>query len=245
MEFTDLFIALAREKGIYAREINGYGFSDDPNLRPLSLISDLLHSWPEYFDEKNSLWRPVDPTWENTSGIDYFHSLDLNHIVFAIHGKNPILPLSAGMYKIENSKDVSIKIAHTLPKEQVEINLNENIKPQIIDKNRYKAKITLTNDSNVFLKNSFLKIQSPSLKVSPDKIKIDVLAPYQIYDYEVSYESSVKNINKKDLISISFDDTPLKTKYISIISFYWDLFYKSLGVVIGFSFLLVIYKKLR
>ena len=50
VEFTDLFVAIAREKGIMAREIEGYGFTQDAKLRPLSLTSDILHSWPEYFD---------------------------------------------------------------------------------------------------------------------------------------------------------------------------------------------------
>ena len=30
-----------------------YGFSNDPKLRPLSTQSDVLHSWPEYFDQEN------------------------------------------------------------------------------------------------------------------------------------------------------------------------------------------------
>ena len=89
MEFTDLFIAIAREKGIYSREIQGYGFSLDQKLQPLSLSSDILHAWPEYYDTKTESWIAVDPTWENTSGINYFSSFDLNHIVFVIHGKKP------------------------------------------------------------------------------------------------------------------------------------------------------------
>ena len=72
MEFTDLFIAIAREKGIYSREIQGYGFLWIQKLQPLSLSSDILHAWPEYFDLKTENWVAVDPTWENTSGIDYF-----------------------------------------------------------------------------------------------------------------------------------------------------------------------------
>ncbi|MDO8741826.1 MAG: transglutaminase domain-containing protein [Candidatus Roizmanbacteria bacterium] len=109
LEFTDLFVAITREKGIYSREIEGYGFSLDPKLQPLSLSSDILHAWPEYYDLKTENWIAVDPTWGNTSGIDYFSSFDLNHVTFAIHGKNPDYPLPAGMYKIENSRDVSIK----------------------------------------------------------------------------------------------------------------------------------------
>ncbi|MEX1052651.1 MAG: transglutaminase-like domain-containing protein, partial [Patescibacteria group bacterium] len=73
-EFSDAFVAISREKGIFAREIQGYGFSDSPELRPLSLIADVLHSWPQYYNLEKNLWVSVDPTWENTSGIDYFSS---------------------------------------------------------------------------------------------------------------------------------------------------------------------------
>jgi len=242
MEFTDLFIALAREKGIYAREINGYGFSDDPNLRPLSLISDILHSWPEYFDQDSHFWQPTDPTWENTSGIDYFNAFDLNHIVFAIHGKSPTIPFPAGSYKIENSRDIIVKIAPTLPKERIEVKIKDDIKSEIFDNGKYKARLTLSNSSNVFLKNSLLEIKNSSLKISPNKIKIDLFAPYQTYSYEIIYyNSALENFNKKETIAFSFNGAPLKIKNVKIISFRQDIFYKSLGIFIGFSFLLGIY----
>ncbi|GAI19887.1 unnamed protein product, partial [marine sediment metagenome] len=51
MEFTDLFIALCRAAGIPVREVNGYAHTNNPKLRPLSLTLDVLHAWPEYYDE--------------------------------------------------------------------------------------------------------------------------------------------------------------------------------------------------
>lgn len=98
-EYSDVFISLAREKGLYTREIQGYGFSNDQELRPLSVNADILHSWPEYFDDAKQLWIQTDPTWEDTSGIDYFNSFDLNHVVFAIHGKNPTFPIPQAVTK--------------------------------------------------------------------------------------------------------------------------------------------------
>ncbi|MDP3733056.1 MAG: transglutaminase-like domain-containing protein, partial [Candidatus Daviesbacteria bacterium] len=72
MEFTDLFIAMARAAGIPTRELNGYAYTANPKLRPLSLNKDILHAWPEYWDEKKG-WTMVDPTWENTTGgVDFF-----------------------------------------------------------------------------------------------------------------------------------------------------------------------------
>lgn len=92
-EFTDLFIALARSKGIPAREVNGYAVVSDPHLTPLSLISDVLHAWPEYWDSTENRWVAVDPTWENTSGVDYFTQMDTKHITLTIHGAKSVAPL--------------------------------------------------------------------------------------------------------------------------------------------------------
>lgn len=242
LEFTDLFIALAREKGIYAREINGYGFSYDSTLRPLSLASDILHSWPEYFDEKKQIWVPVDPTWENTSGIDYFSSLDLNHLVFVIHGKNSSLPLSAGMYKLENSKDVMVKVVSTIPKENFKIKVDDEIKPLISDRKKYQAKVQITNQGNAFIKNYSLRWSSQDLEIKPTKISIPLLAPYQVYDYQISYYSKLKNVDKEEPLTLFLNNTPIRTKKIKIVAFYRDVFNKILAVFAGLVFLLVVYR---
>ncbi len=113
-EFTDTFISLARAQGIPARELNGFAYTQNPKLRPSSLVGDLLHAWPEYYDRTKTTWIPIDPTWGNTTGgVDYFTKLDFNHIVFAIHGKSPKLPYPAGMYKLpgKETKDVEVHIA--------------------------------------------------------------------------------------------------------------------------------------
>src|SRR3990170_3733558 len=111
MEFTDLFIALARSAGIPAREINGFAYTENPEIRPLSLREDILHAWPEYYDQEKRSWIPVDPTWKNTTqGIDYFSRFDLNHVVFVIHGKSAQFPYPAGFYKISQTEGKDINI---------------------------------------------------------------------------------------------------------------------------------------
>lgn len=112
MEFTDLFIAIARAAGIPARELVGYAYTTNTKLRPLSLVSDVLHAWPEYYDATRKMWIPVDPTWGNTTGgIDYFDTFDFNHIVFAIHGRSSEQPLPAGFYREggREGKDVLVE----------------------------------------------------------------------------------------------------------------------------------------
>lgn len=122
MEFTDLFIALSRAAGIPARELDGFGYSQNKDLRPLSLSADLLHAWPEYYDE-NYGWVMVDPTWENTSGgIDYFNKFDLNHLVLAIKGISSTKPYISDDIKVDLSNQdfigkPQLKIILDLPSE--------------------------------------------------------------------------------------------------------------------------------
>ncbi|OGH19443.1 MAG: hypothetical protein A3D75_01705 [Candidatus Levybacteria bacterium RIFCSPHIGHO2_02_FULL_37_18] len=99
LEFTDLFIALARAAGIPAREVDGFAYTQNFKQRPLSLKSDILHAWPEYYDKDVQRWIMVDPTWENTSGVDYFYTFDLDHVAFVIKGRDSMYPVSPGGYK--------------------------------------------------------------------------------------------------------------------------------------------------
>lgn len=111
MEFTDLFIAIARAAGIPAREINGYAYTENPELQPLSLVADVLHAWPEYYDRDKGAWIPIDPTWAATSGgIDYFNKLDLRHFAFVVHGQSSTQPYAPGSYKLgpNPQKDVFV-----------------------------------------------------------------------------------------------------------------------------------------
>ncbi len=145
-EFTDLFIALARKNGIPARELQGYAISSNDKLKPLSLSKDILHAWPEYYDRARQTWVQVDPTWSNTTGgIDYFNKLDLNHLVFAIHGLDPQEPLPAGAYKTigGGSKDVFVSLtpAEKFPPPVFEVSY--------FNQDREHLYLTLANTSGV------------------------------------------------------------------------------------------------
>ena len=120
MEFTDLFITLARAAGIPAREINGYAYTENPEIQPLSLVNDVLHAWPEYYDVDKGVWIPVDPTWGSTTGgVDYFTKLDLRHFTFVVHGVSDTKPYPAGSYKLGTNpqKDVFVSFG-SLPQER-------------------------------------------------------------------------------------------------------------------------------
>ena len=171
MEFTDLFIALARAGGIPARELDGYAYTVNPELRPLSLTEgafgtkDILHSWPEYWDEERG-WVMVDPTWENTTGgVDYFSKLDLNHFVFAIKGSSSEQPVPAGSYKFsgQDSQDVRISLAQSdfIGKPQIDVKISSS--DSIWAGFPGKIKIEVENLGNALYPPSTLLVNSQKL----------------------------------------------------------------------------------
>lgn len=235
VEFTDTFIALAREKGVFSREIQGYGFSNDPQLRPLSLVSDILHSWPEYFDERKGYWTPIDPTWESTSGIDYFSSFDLNHIALAIHGKRPDYPLPAGSYKIEESRDIKITATSVEPKDNVKLDINSlSIPQQLVDNKIYKSKIQLRNNGNVYLYNVPVEIVSDNLLIAPGSFNVSVIAPYEKKDLEFSYSSKIKNKKIIADVSVSVMGDKIYSGKVVILPFYYKI-----GLYFGYVIIVI------
>ncbi|MBI3366352.1 transglutaminase domain-containing protein, partial [Candidatus Roizmanbacteria bacterium] len=249
VEFTDLFIGISRENGIYSREIEGYGFSKDPQLRPLSLISDVLHSWPEYYDKEKGLWLEVDPTWENTSGIDYFSSFDLNHIAFAVHGKRSDYPLPAGMYKTEDSRDISVTATTDKPSENSQIRVAADFIPsRMNDQQPVKTKITLINKGNVFQWNIPVRISSDNLEVINSLFTIPVLAPFEKKDLNVELLSKYKNRKIGTELVIAVAGKKEISRSIMIIPFVYEITLKIstfVALVIFFILLIKLYRTNR
>lgn len=167
MEYTDLFIALARAAGIPARELNGYAFTSNTSLRPLSLNKDILHAWPEYFDEQIG-WVMIDPTWESTSGgVDYFNKLDLSHFVFVVKGVSSENPVPAGSYKYlgQDSHDVKVTLSEVdfLGKAQLDVKIDTV--GSILAGFPTKVRIRITNLGNTIQPSANFSIDSGQLKI--------------------------------------------------------------------------------
>ncbi|NMB69681.1 transglutaminase domain-containing protein [candidate division WWE3 bacterium] len=160
MEFTDLFITVARAMGIPARQLNGYALTKDEENKPLSVIlngGDRLHAWPEFYDPAFG-WVQIDPTWGSTSGIDYFTKLDTNHFVFVIRGTDSEYPMSAGEYRYDQDKKlVEVEFPETTslvefsPEFEMERKLSFN--PIAWIKKQTKYSIKNTGDVFIYLKN--------------------------------------------------------------------------------------------
>jgi len=194
LEFTDLFIALARAAGIPARELNGFAYTENPKLKPLSAATDILHSWPEFYDTNKRLWVQIDPTWGKTSGVDFFHKLDLSHFVFAIHGADSRYPPAAGSYREENAVGKDIKVSFGEYKEEKipEINVIFNLPKAIFPGQNVSGSILVTNLGPGALYNVPISIESRSLSLSsPVEMTIESLVPFAQKEIPVSFNRRI------------------------------------------------------
>lgn len=183
-EFTDLYIAIARAAGIPARRATGYAYTANSRLRPLGLVEDVLHAWPEYYDADKKDWVPIDPTWGNTTGgINYFDQFDFNHMVFAINGSSSITPYAAGSYKRsqENTKDVNVEFGTdtSLPQLDVVTTVKRQQGPLAFLTNKYD--LTITNRTGSAWYDLPIKISSndPAIHAASEEMKLDYLLPFQ------------------------------------------------------------------
>ncbi len=169
MEFSDLFIAIARAAGIPARQAVGYAYTTNTKLRPLSLVADILHAWPEYWDKEKGVWIPVDPTWANTTGgVNYFDKLDFNHIVFAVQGTSSDAPYPAGFYRKpgKTTRDVNVgfsAVPFTAPTGKLDTTIRF---PGIITAGiTARGDVTLANVSGVAVQSATIAIRSAPVDV--------------------------------------------------------------------------------
>ncbi len=218
MEFTDTFIALARAAGIPAREINGYAYSQNLKEEPLSLVADVLHSWPEYWNDVDKKWIPIDPTWAvTTGGTDFFHKFDLNHFAFVIHGVNPVKPYSPGSYKLGAypEKDVSITFGK----------LPENKYPIIKTSYKFLGIFPIVSRKLLFSAENTGKSAEYNMDFSisglnkPIDSKINAILPFSKYENIIDIKYGLLGTKIGDSLTLHFNGSEIvintnKTKVI-------------------------------
>lgn len=196
-DFTNLFIALARQNGIAAREVDGYAFSENQKIQPASREKDILHAWPEFYDENRKIWIMVDPTWEKTTGgVDYFNKLDLNHITFVKKGISSVKPLSPGNYKIDDFKSKDIDVSF-VSKEEFNHALNSSTAvdviidiPEILVSGfANSGKIIIKNISKKPVENIPVEVKFINLKSDNWQKNISRLIPFQQYEIPLQFQS--------------------------------------------------------
>jgi transglutaminase-like putative cysteine protease len=247
LEFTDLFIALARSAGIPAREINGFAFTQNSKERPLSLVKDILHAWPEYYDYDLQTWVMIDPTWGNTTGgVDYFYTLDFDHFAFAIKGIDSSYPVPAGGYKISknNTKDIDIKFGNDFSDEMQILSLSENFEKIFFSGISPKGNILVKNDGHIVSLPQEITITTNILKPLSQKIALGKIPPFGYVEIPVGFKKPSLLTNKTDEIRISINKNYI-SKDIKITPFVlnkWTILGGSILVIISITIFIIIYK---
>lgn len=246
MEFTDLFIALARASQIPAREIVGYAYTQNSRLRPLSFETqgDLLHAWPEYWDEKLG-WVQIDPTWASTSGgLDYFNKLDFNHITLVQRGTSSTAPYPAGSFKRteeQGKKDVHVSFATSLPLVTITPQIEVDSPQRIISGVPTKIKALIRNIGSSSIVPTNLLLETKVLSISSQNpAKVEVMPPFSKREVQFDVQSKGFLSKKDDTIVLTFGEVQT-TKNVDIIPFYYLAISPSFMAAIGLSALIIIF----
>lgn len=266
-EFTDLFIALARAASIPAREVEGYAYTQNERLKPLSLSlnkGDILHAWPEYWDD-NLGWVQVDPTWGSTSGgLDFFNKLDFNHITFVQRGVSSTSPYPAGAYKKKNQleqKSVFVEFAKDLPEPTSTPQLTLNAQEKILSGIPTRILIGIKNVGSTSIINQDLKLTASKLEKVGSLQKpssesgytfsqtIPILPPYSQENFTFRLQSAGLFKTATDMLIISYAGSEISRPVTILPIFKLVLIRESaLSVIIAILIIgagLYLYKKIK
>ncbi len=236
LEFTDLFIAIARAAGIPAREVDGFAYTDNSRERPLSLIVDILHAWPEYYDREKKSWVMIDPTWaDTTGGVDYFHILDFDHLAFVKKGESSTYPIPAGGYKLpneEDKKDIIIAASEVQVNDKNKIELEHSGGNSYISGLPISASMTIINKGPDVLMNEKIIIQSNNLSPKLQSAETGELLPYQKKEITYNFKNTSFLTNQKYDITMQIGEKSY-IKSINIEPFYIQ-YWKLIGGI-GFA----------
>jgi len=248
LEFTDLFIAIARAAGIPSREINGYAYTQNSIERPLSLVKDVLHAWPEYYDYDLQTWVMIDPTWSNTTGgVDYFHTLDFDHFTFIIKGTSSTYPIPAGGYKISNNNsthDINVKFGDNFTSQAQILSLSTDLASKYFSGVSPKGNIMIKNDGRIISLPQEVIINANFLTPKLQKIYFDKIPPFGFLKIPISFKKPSLLTNKTEIVKIAINGNYI-SKEIKITPFILNRWTVIGGIIIvifiiGLSF--VIYK---
>ena len=226
---------MSRAAGIPAREVNGFAYTQNPNIEPLSLVADVLHAWPEYWDKDKASWVQVDPTWGSTTkGTDFFSKLDLRHFTFVVHGLDYQKPYPPGSYKLgpNPQKDVYVALTQAsfppLRNSKIEFHVISNVPwaDAIVE-------LIIENTGNVAMYDEDLQVLFDDKVVSIEKLAF--LAPYAKYhkNLKIPFSFFAKSTPKMITVVFGIDSATFPTyepgvKIVSILATVFSLVVLSL-----------------
>lgn len=210
LEFTDLYIAIARAAGIPAREVNGYAYTQNSKERPLSLVKDVLHAWPEYYDYDLQTWIMIDPTWSNTTGgVDYFYTLDFDHFAFIIKGVSSTYPVPAGGYKISNNditRDINVEFGDNFISQPQVLTLSTDLSSSYFSALNPQGNILIKNDGHITSLPQEITINTNFLQPTFQKIYFDKIPPFGFIEIPIAFKKPPFLTNKADELKIAIGE---------------------------------------
>lgn len=243
LEFTDLFIAIARAAGIPAREMNGFAFTQNSKERPLSLVKDVLHAWPEYYDYDLQTWVMIDPTWENTTGgVDYFYTLDFDHFAFIIKGASSTYPVPAGGYKISennNTKDINVTFGDVFTPRTQTLTLSEDFAETYFSGLNPEGNILIQNNSNMISLPQEITITTNFLEPASQKMYFGKIPPFGFIKIPIRFKKPPLLTNKIETVKIAINENYI-SKNIKISPFILNIWtvlggFALVSIIIGVS----------
>lgn len=222
LEFSDLFVALSRAAGIPSREIDGFAYTNNNILKPISGTKDILHTWAEYYDPDRKTWVMVDPTWENTTnGIDYFDVFDFDHIAFAVKGAESVFPLPAGSYKTSprGKKDVSVSFGAGLPRENPQLSVLIDIPPKAMSGFPISGNLVIKNSGKDLLPQQKINVFSSYLKPSYSKLSFPEIPPLGFVKIPITFEGGRFLTKNQEVITIAISGNKI-TRQVSLVAFF-------------------------
>lgn len=246
MEFSDLFVTLTRAAGIPAREVHGFAYTTNSRLQPLSLVTDVLHAWVEYYDYQRQLWIPVDPTWGNTTrGVDYFTQLDFNHLAFAILGVRSDYPFPAGSFRRNVAeKNVYVEFSTELPVvPESRIDVSVKLLQPAISGRTTSGTVRLHNLGQVSYKNADFAITA-DVPVAYHTPNLTLIPPYGYLDIAFTLSNPISLTSRKQKLLILLNGKST-TKEIESLPIFFHPVILGGAVAFGGSWFLLLYVKRR
>lgn len=244
LEFTDLFIALSRAAGIPAMAVEGFANTSNITYKPLTSTNDVLHTWPQFYDEDKKTWIMVDPTWENiTKGIDYFNVFDFDHFAFVLKGIDSEYPISAGGYKskvLKEQKDVHITTSTEFNQDNPILNFTTDFSKNLFGGLPISGKIIVSNDSNTLTPAQIVKIESKELSPKSQDLHVKEIPPYGKQVLTINFAPVHPLTNKTFVAKISIGQEALE-KDIIVLPIYRSIYFSYfLGGLLAGILLLII-----
>lgn len=202
LDYSSLFVHLSRKNGGEAREVFGYAINQNEQLRPTQ--GDELHSWAQYYDTAVQEWIDIDPTWEDTSSLDYYHFHDFNHLTLTYRGAQESKPYPAGFYRFTGNTQAQLITVHpidSLPAPRSSIVLNtDSLKKTYNDRERSSTSLTIENRGDSVLYDLPLFVTSPQVNIAVRPSRIPVIYPYQSRSVQLTVQPNGRAIGATTML---------------------------------------------